>query len=115
MASNLSQSIERVYGQKSAFDGTQLCVIPGKVCWDLYIDVTVLRNGGNLMDLICFAIRMALEDCKTPRLTIEELVSQETDASMAAADFDIEDTEQDMQPLNIEQVPILITFIQVRV
>jgi exosome complex component RRP42 len=113
LATSLSQLMERVLGQQSAFNSSQLCVIPGKVCWDLYIDVTILRNGGNMMDLIFFATRMALADTKIPRLAVEELIGEESDVAIAAADYDIEDTEQDMQPLVIDQVPILITFTKV--
>lgn len=39
-----------------------LCIIPHKLCWILYIDALVLDSGGNLFDSISMATYAALSN-----------------------------------------------------
>lgn len=40
----------------------KLCIIPGKLCWIIYVDAMVLDSNGNLFDAISIATRAALHN-----------------------------------------------------
>lgn len=37
----LARYLERIMKNSASFDLTQLCIIPGKLCWILYVDAMV--------------------------------------------------------------------------
>lgn len=47
-----------------------LCLIPGKKCWALHVDVLVLDSGGSLFDAASIAIRAAIRTALIPRVRV---------------------------------------------
>lgn len=42
----------------AGIDLSSLCIVEGKVCWDLYIDGLVVSSDGNLLDALGAAIKV---------------------------------------------------------
>ena len=42
-------------------DLSSLCVIPDKLCWNVYIDAVILDTDGNALDAIALGARAALK------------------------------------------------------
>lgn len=47
-----------------------LCIIPGRQCWVVNIDVLVLHSSGNLTDTCMMAVKAALRDTALPAVTV---------------------------------------------
>eukprot|EP01117_Protostelium_nocturnum_P009149 TRINITY_DN3275_c0_g1_i2.p1 TRINITY_DN3275_c0_g1~~TRINITY_DN3275_c0_g1_i2.p1 ORF type:complete len:289 (+),score=117.75 TRINITY_DN3275_c0_g1_i2:201-1067(+) len=99
----LTLVIERIVKDNSALDLSQLCILSGKVVWNVYIDVMVLNSGGNLFDAISLATRSALENTDIPKVEVNE----------EAEEFDVSDDPDDFTKLNVENVPISVTFTKI--
>ncbi|GBG80935.1 hypothetical protein CBR_g31491 [Chara braunii] len=60
--SELSKALERYLqggasGAGAAIDLTTLCIVEGRTCWVLYVDILVLNTDGNLLDASAIAIK----------------------------------------------------------
>lgn len=42
----------------AGIDLSSLCIVQGKVCWDLYIDCLVVSSDGNVLDALGAAIKV---------------------------------------------------------
>ena len=49
-------------------DPEKLCIIPGKFCWVVYVDILVLQAAGSLLDAASFAAYVALNKTKIPKV-----------------------------------------------
>jgi len=101
LALELSKSLERTFCQGS-LDLSSLCIIPGKSCWTLYIDALILECGGNLFDALSIGIKSALSDTRIPNLTVIGEGEEQ--------DFEVSDDPYDSTPIDISNVPLLITL-----
>lgn len=46
------------FGAGAGIDLSSLCIVQGKVCWDLYIDCLVVSSDGNVLDALGAAIKV---------------------------------------------------------
>jgi len=97
----LARVLERLLQTESALDLTKLCIIPGKVCWILYIDAMVLDSGGNLFDAISVATRAALHNTAIPVVDV------------ANDDYDVTDDPSKQWNIDVTNVPICVTFCKI--
>eukprot|EP00455_Lapot_gusevi_P040478 TRINITY_DN4581_c0_g1_i2.p1 TRINITY_DN4581_c0_g1~~TRINITY_DN4581_c0_g1_i2.p1 ORF type:complete len:300 (+),score=22.36 TRINITY_DN4581_c0_g1_i2:87-986(+) len=104
--SRLTRIIEKAIIEPNTIPLESLCIIPGKVCWILYIDVLVLSSGGNLIDAISLAIRAALLTTSLPPV---EVVPGES-GSEEDMDFELIDDPYRATPVQAQHVPITITL-----
>lgn len=89
------------------FDLKQLCIHPGKFCWNLYVDLLVLDSGGSLADTLTVAALAALTDCHLPRLRVVRGESEED------VDVEVEDSAVDTVVLDCSSTPLLLSFLYV--
>lgn len=68
----LTAILEDVFITSGSVNLGMLCLVPGKHCWILYIDVLVLDYDGNLIDAMIMAARLALREMRLPHVRIEE-------------------------------------------
>ena len=54
----------RIIVSKGALDMSRLGIIPGKRCWNVFVDVMVIDSGGSLLDTISLATYAALNNTK---------------------------------------------------
>lgn len=51
-----------------SLDLKSLCVLPGKMCWVVYVDALLLNDGGNVLDALSIAARAALALTRIPKV-----------------------------------------------
>lgn len=68
----LSTMLTSILKDSGGLDLTQLCIVEGKHCWNIFVDALILDEDGNLMDTIILATRAALARTRLPGVTIEE-------------------------------------------
>lgn len=66
----LTRQLTQVIGMSGALDTKELCLIPGKQCWSLYVDAMVFGANGNLLDAIVLAANAAVKDATLPCVEI---------------------------------------------
>eukprot|EP00002_Diphylleia_rotans_P015453 TRINITY_DN2999_c0_g1_i1.p1 TRINITY_DN2999_c0_g1~~TRINITY_DN2999_c0_g1_i1.p1 ORF type:complete len:289 (-),score=53.73 TRINITY_DN2999_c0_g1_i1:43-909(-) len=66
----LSQAMQQMFCSPGVFDMTTLCVIPGKQCWTLFLDVMVAESDGNLLDAVSMASYAAFKVSKIPKVDV---------------------------------------------
>ena len=103
--SYLAQQLQRVL--TGSLDGTvlpTLCIIPGKFCWCLHVDLLITKLDGDPLDACSMAIYSALKTTKIPRV---ELV---LGPSGQAVDFEVVGSTASALAFPAEDVPICATF-----
>lgn len=102
---SLSNLIKGVILDSAGINLSALCIIPGKFCWTIHIDILVLQSDGNILDPATWAAYMALSLARYPRT---ELIDGETGT---AEDFELSGDLADSLglPLNPAGLPILFT------
>jgi exosome complex component RRP42 len=70
MSAELTATMRRVFLDSGVLRRDLLCLIPGRACWILNIDVTVHSSSGNLVDAIALAIKAALRATMVPAVTV---------------------------------------------
>lgn len=68
----LSALLHDILVKSRVLDLTSFCIVPGRHCWVLYIDVLVLNYDGNLVDAMLAAARLALASMRLPAVRVEE-------------------------------------------
>ncbi|XP_065915878.1 exosome complex component RRP42-like [Dysidea avara] len=102
LGATLAHMMSRAYQHDSCVDLGGLCVSPGQRCWVLYIDGLVTEWGGNVIDCLSFAIRVALHQTRLPHVV----------ASGEGDEMEIE-VSQETRSLQGTNLPIYITLSQV--
>jgi exosome complex component RRP45 len=95
----LSRLLEKTVRRSGALDTESLCLVAGKKCWSIRVDLHVLSNDGNLIDSACFAVVAALRHFRKPDTSMEgETLTVYTPA------------EREPVPLSWLHSPFCITF-----
>ncbi|RVE67036.1 hypothetical protein OJAV_G00113430 [Oryzias javanicus] len=102
----LSNTLYRVFNNKSSVDLQSLCISAGEHCWVLYVDVLLLQCDGNLYDAISVAIKAALFNTKIPRVHVS--ADEE-----GGKEVELSDDPFDCVRLNVESVPCIVTLCKV--
>lgn len=89
------------------FDAEQLCIVEGKHCWCVFVDVLVLESDGNDLDAAVLAARAALKATKLPGVSVEE------DAETATESLSLSDDPSEAKALNVDGVPVAVTLCQI--
>ena len=90
-------------------DLEKLCLVPGKYCWQLSVDVVALRVEGNLHDAMSVAAVVALGDVALPRIT----VSGEGGAGDDEVEMEVTDDPNECDRLDASNVPVAVTVVRV--
>lgn len=91
----------------SGFDAEQLCIVEGKHCWCVFVDVLVLESDGNDLDAAVLASRAALKATKLPGVSVEE------DAETATESLSLSYDPNDAKSLQVESIPVAVTLCQI--
>ncbi|VVB74636.1 Exosome complex component Rrp42 [Candidatus Tiddalikarchaeum anstoanum] len=73
-AIELSRVVDRGIRESGAIDIDKLCIIPGEKVWNVFVDVYILNNDGNLIDACGLAAISALKNAKMPKLDAKNQV-----------------------------------------
>lgn len=107
LATQIASSLTAAYRSNSAFDASQLCILRGKRCWKLYVDVLVLECGGNLYDGVSLGVKAALWDTRLPH------ISNVTVDGGSKVDIEVSDDVAACTRLNINSAPIMVTVCRI--
>jgi exosome complex component RRP42 len=88
----LARYVDRSIRESNMVDLKSLVIVPGKVCYVVYVDVYVLDYGGNLIDASVLAAAKALENTKIRKYKVDEngkLTETENVENLKLNDFPI--------------------------
>lgn len=100
----LSTTLTALLRTSGGLDLSQLCIVPGRHCWLLHVDVLILDEDGNLLDAIVLASRAALARCRLPGVAVEE-GGEETEIVLS-------DDPALSRLLDTASVPVTVTLCQ---
>ncbi|XP_070575089.1 exosome complex exonuclease RRP42-like [Ptychodera flava] len=106
LATEISNTIQRIYDNKKAVDLKSLCIMPRETCWVIYIDVVILECGGNLFDAVSVAIKAALHNTRIPNVT----VSMDDEGQR---EIELSDDPHDCYRIDTRNIPCLVTVSKV--
>ncbi|CAM9562876.1 unnamed protein product [Chrysoparadoxa australica] len=97
--------LQRVIGDCDALDVKGLCLVPGKFCWVVGLDLLILQADGNLIDACSFAAYVALCTAMLPKTSL--LVGENNTVD----DFEIDgDITHGVPITGVEKLPICISL-----
>lgn len=106
LATEISNVLSMAYQTSDAFDLRQLCIIPSKKCWKMYVDILILQCGGNLFDAVGAAVKAALYNTEIPKVIAATLDGGEPD-------IQISDDPYDCVKLDITTYPLIVTVCKI--
>eukprot|EP01006_Ploeotia_vitrea_P046312 TRINITY_DN67015_c8_g2_i2.p1 TRINITY_DN67015_c8_g2~~TRINITY_DN67015_c8_g2_i2.p1 ORF type:complete len:363 (+),score=147.26 TRINITY_DN67015_c8_g2_i2:144-1091(+) len=104
----LSGALQQIIADSDAIDTEALCVIPGKQCWVIYVDVVVVDSDGNVLDAIVLAAKAALGNTLIPSLRVID--SEEGDGKK---EIELSEDPFDAQPLDCSRLPVAVSLTKI--
>ncbi|CAH0546206.1 unnamed protein product [Brassicogethes aeneus] len=106
LAIELSNSLSTAYQSSRAFDLSKLCILKGRKCWKIYVDILLLECGGNLFDAVSLAVKAALWNAQLPLVK-----SVHVDGNNI--EMDVSEELYDCQKLDIKNAPVMVTVCKI--
>jgi len=102
LATEISRVLARAYQSPNVLDLTKLCILAGRTCWILYVDILVLEVGGNLFDAVSLAVKAALASTKIPVVSVTAVDGGEPE-------IELSDDPYTATRLDVTRAPVLVT------
>jgi len=99
-AIELARVIDRGLRRAEMIDLKQLCIVPGKAVWEVWIDIYALNHDGNLMDASALAAVASILTAEMPKAMVNE-----------KGEVTINKSEK--QKLPIKSIPITVTIAKI--
>ncbi|KAG7661104.1 RRP45 [[Candida] subhashii] len=97
----VNRIIEKAIRRSNSLDLESLCIIAGEKVWEIMVDLNFLNYDGNLIDVGCFGVMLALHHFKKPDVSImnggERVIVHSVDERMPVS-------------LSILHIPICLTW-----
>merc|ERR1712179_455001 len=74
--------IKEVLDNSGCLNPEDLCLVPGKLAWVLYLDLVCLNHDGNVYDAALKALVAALKNLRVPKVTTEVEDEDEKDGEL---------------------------------
>ncbi|XP_076469813.1 exosome complex component RRP42-like [Babylonia areolata] len=103
LATAITNLLYRAYSSSTVLDVSSLCLLPGKYCWVLYVDVVLLECGGNLFDAASIAVKAAIFNTKIPSVVVRKEEGGEE------IELDVTDDPYDAKRVNVSAAPTIVT------
>eukprot|EP00088_Acartia_fossae_P019952 TRINITY_DN21684_c0_g2_i1.p1 TRINITY_DN21684_c0_g2~~TRINITY_DN21684_c0_g2_i1.p1 ORF type:complete len:292 (+),score=28.55 TRINITY_DN21684_c0_g2_i1:38-913(+) len=103
LAADISRVLARSYASPEILNLKELCILPGKTCWILYVDILVLEVGGNLYDAVSMAVKAALFSTKVPVVTVSTVDGGEPE-------LDLSDDPHKATRISVQNAPVLVSL-----
>ena len=104
---NFAEILQSLLVDSGSLDLKDLCIIEGKYCWVLHIDVLVLQYDGSILDAASIGILSALNRAKIP------ITNKIVGESGFEEDFDVSGNLEDSVPIDSSKVPLCITVVKI--
>lgn len=96
MRIDLIRMVDKILKQSRTIDREGLCIVTGKLAWNISVDICLLNEDGNLVDA-CFLITvLALMNTQLP----EVLITKDR----------IKINHEKLRSLNVHHTPVCVTF-----
>jgi exosome complex component RRP42 len=102
-AADIAHQLQRVYSTSGAFNLKDLCIVPGKYCWCVHVDIMILHCDALEIDVCSVAAFTALQATKVPK--VEVFLGE----SGKGEDFEISSHLGDAISQDVSNVPICVT------
>ncbi|XP_011639694.1 exosome complex exonuclease RRP42 [Pogonomyrmex barbatus] len=106
LATEISNVLSMAYQTSDVFDLRQLCILPHKKCWKMYVDILILQCGGNLFDAVGAAVKAALYNTEIPKVIAATLDGSEPD-------IQVSDDLYNCIKLDVTNYPLLVTICKI--
>ncbi|XP_018568726.1 exosome complex component RRP42 [Anoplophora glabripennis] len=106
LAVEISNTLNSSYHSPKVFDLRKLCIVKGKKCWKLYVDILLLECGGNLFDAVSLAVKAALWNTQVPLI-------REVDTDGNNINLTVSDNLNDCQRLDVQNAPVMVTVCKI--
>ncbi|XP_060519950.1 exosome complex component RRP42 [Cylas formicarius] len=106
LAIELANTLASAYRSPKAFDLTKLCILKGRKCFKIYVDILILECGGNLYDAVSLAVKAALHTTKVPLVK-----SINVDGNNV--DLEVSDSVFDCRQLDVKSAPVMVTVCKI--
>ncbi|KAL6263805.1 hypothetical protein P5V15_003888 [Pogonomyrmex californicus] len=106
LATEISNVLSMAYQTSDVFDLRQLCILPHKKCWKMYVDILILQCGGNLFDAVGAAVKAALYNTE-----ISKVIAATLDGS--EPDIQVSDDLYNCIKLDVTNYPLLVTICKI--
>jgi len=106
LAADISRALTRAYASPEVLNLEELCILAGKTCWILYVDILVLEVGGNLYDAVSMAVKAAIFSTRIPVVSV-------TSVDGGEPELDLSDDPHAATRLSVENAPILVSLARI--
>ncbi|XP_023023763.1 exosome complex component Rrp42 [Leptinotarsa decemlineata] len=106
LAIEIANTLSSAYRSQLAFDLKKLCILKGRKCWKVYVDILLLECGGNLFDAVSLAVKAALWNTQVPLV-------KKVNIDGNNVEVDVSEDLSDCQRLDVEKAPVLVTVCKI--
>ncbi|KAF5303919.1 hypothetical protein FQA39_LY01704 [Lamprigera yunnana] len=103
LATEIANSLTNAYKSTMAFNLSKLCILKGRKCWKLFVDILLLECGGNLYDAVSVAVKAALWNTEVPRVKSVNLDGN-------AVEMEVSENIHDCIKLDVISAPVMVTI-----
>jgi exosome complex component RRP45 len=109
-SNQILRCIERIILVGGALDTEALVLVPGRWVWRFAVALTVLDDGGNVIDACTLAAITALRHYRKPKVNLSGDDEGQSNSSSNVLPVMIPSTVQEATPLPLHHTPLSITF-----
>ncbi|KAH7650126.1 hypothetical protein FG379_003206 [Cryptosporidium bovis] len=91
------------------FDYSKLTIYEDKLFWNIYIDVTVLSFGGNLLDWIVIGIHVALRNTIVPKIEVDSIEIENESSAKEGIVYSVSPFYKSGTAFPYENIPFIIS------
>jgi exosome complex component RRP45 len=110
LSNRILRCIERIILIGGALDTEALVLMPGKWVWRFTIALTVLDDGGNILDACILAAMAALRHYRKPQVDFSGEDGQDSSSNSAVLPTMIPSIVKEATPLPLHHTPLSISF-----
>jgi exosome complex RNA-binding protein Rrp42 (RNase PH superfamily) len=110
LSNRILRSIERIILHGGALDAEALVLIPGSWVWRITVALTVLDDGGNVLDACVMAALATLRHYRKPQVDVGNNGDDHHDVTNCALPSLIPATVKEPAPLPLHHTPLSISF-----
>ena len=110
LSNRILRSIERVVLLGGALDFEALVLVPGSWVWRVTVALTVMDDGGNILDACIMAAMATLRHYRKPQVDVGKNVDDQQDIATPALPTLIPTAIKEPAPLPLHHTPLSISF-----
>ncbi|KAJ8945342.1 hypothetical protein NQ318_009737 [Aromia moschata] len=105
VAIEISNTLSAAYHSPKVFDLRKLCILKGRKCWKIFVDILLLECGGNLFDAVSLAVKAALWNTQVPLIRQIDIDGNNVELKVSEL--------SDCQRLDVKTAPVMVTVCKI--